>query len=79
MAVENKRFLLIGDSFGNVPFSLLSLYVSDCIELDMRYYYEDFATNYDKYNPDVIVVLVNAANIFGENTTYDFFEDNYAE
>lgn len=56
-APENKKFILIGDSFGNIPFSLMSLYISTCDELDMRYYEDDFNTYYNKFAPDTIILM----------------------
>lgn len=67
------KIMMIGDSFGNIPFSFLPLYFSKCDELDMRSYTEDFRTYYEEYNPDIIIVLINPSEINGENTKYDFF------
>lgn len=71
-AVEQGRFLLIGDSFGNVPFSLLPLVLSSCDELDMRYYTEDFTAYYNDYRPDTVIVLVTVDMIFSNNITHPF-------
>lgn len=74
-APEKKKFLLIGESFGNVPFSLLSLYLSSCDELDMRYYDDDFADYYSEYDPDTIILEVSIGLANGPITNYPFFHE----
>lgn len=74
-APEDKRFLLIGDSFGNVPFSLMPLYISSCDEVDMRYFKGDFTAYYESYDPDTVVLLVNVNSSLTENTLYPFLSD----
>ena len=75
VAPIKQRFLVYGDSFGNVPFSLFPLCVQTCDELDMRHFTENFAAYYEEFNPDVIVCLVNVQELSSdsENVLYDFF------
>lgn len=74
-APDSSRLLMLGDSFGNVPFSLMSLYFASCDELDMRYYADDFRQYYESYDPDIVIMLVNAHDIISENTNYVFFPE----
>lgn len=71
----NKKFLLIGDSIGNIPFSLMPLFISSCDELDMRHFKNDFRDYFYSYEPDVVVICVNAFGLAGSqanNVNYDF-------
>ena len=72
LAPQEGKFLLIGESFGNVPYSLLSLYLSACDEMDMRYYDGDFAAYYEAYAPDTVVMEVNVTQTVAEITTYPY-------
>ena len=74
-APERKQFLLIGDSFGNVPFSLLSLYVSKCDELDMRLFSGSFASYYETCGPDTVILLINVNGILDTNASYPYFSE----
>lgn len=74
-APEKKQFLLIGDSFGNVPFSLLSLYVSKCDELDMRLFSGSFASYYETCGPDTVILLINVNGILDTNASYPYFSE----
>ena len=67
-APEQGKFLLIGDSFGNIPFSLMSICFSSCDEVDRRFFAEDFADYYAAYAPDTVILEVNAAMTLSENT-----------
>lgn len=74
-AEEDNRFLLIGDSIGNVPFALMPIYISSCDELDMRNYKSNFKEYFYSYDPDVILICVNAFGLAGSqatNVSYDF-------
>lgn len=75
-APEQQKVMLIGDSFGNVPFSFMSLYFSSCEELDMRHFKENFSDLYDAYVPDHVIVLVSTYGINAVNVQYDFFPEN---
>ena len=72
-APVNQKVLMIGDSFGNVPFAFLPLVISTCDEMDMRYFKEDFESYYDEFEPDIVIFLINATSPSADNTTYDFF------
>ncbi len=72
-APEQQKVIMIGDSFGNVPFSFMPLYFSSCEELDMRHFKGDFAELYDEYEPDQFIVLANVASLHTKNTLYAFF------
>ena len=73
-APQQGKFLLIGDSFGNIPFSLLSIYCSSCDEIDMRHYDDDFAAHYEAYAPDTVIV-----EIYIRNTISVFTDISYSE
>lgn len=72
-APDNSKVMLIGDSFGNIPFSLMSIYFSDCDELDMRYYSEDFQRHYQDFQPDIVILEATLDQAVAENTCYSFF------
>ena len=63
-----EKFLLIGESFGNVPFSLMSLCFSSCDEIDMRHFTEDFSQYYHSYRPETVVLLFYVRNTISEFT-----------
>ena len=71
-APDSSSVMLIGDSFANVPFSLMSLYFSSCEELDMRYYSGDFSEHYQTFRPDIVILEVTIDQAVAENTTYPF-------
>ena len=68
------RFLLIGESFGNIPFSLMSIVFSSCDEIDLRYFEEDFTGYYNNYRPETVIMALNVDNTISEFTHYSFFE-----
>ena len=72
-APDNSKVMLIGDSFGNIPFRLMSIYFSDCDELDMRYYSEDFQRHYQDFQPDIVILEATLDQAVAENTCYSFF------
>lgn len=72
-APDSSRVMLIGDSFGNVPFSLMSVYFSSCDELDMRYYSGDFMQHYAQFQPDIVILEATLDQAVAENTGYPFF------
>lgn len=74
-APEQGKFLLIGESFGNVPFSLLSLYVSECDEMDMRHYTGDFASYYQTFAPETVIMEVNVDQTLGPVTVSSYFPE----
>lgn len=74
-APEDQRVMLIGNSYGNVPFAFMSLYFTSCEELDMRSFAENFEVFYNDYAPDTVVLLVHVENVISENTTYPFFAE----
>lgn len=67
-APEQGKFLLIGESFGNIPFSLMSICFSSCDEVDRRYYEDDFIAYYEEYAPDTVIMVVNVDMTLSENT-----------
>lgn len=71
-APVDANVMLIGDSFGNIPFSLLSLYFSSCDELDMRYYAGDFQAHFRDYQPDIVILEATPDQAVAENTCYSF-------
>lgn len=74
-APDSSRVMLIGDSFGNVPFSLMSLYFSSCDELDMRYYSGDFSEHYRDFRPDIVILEATLDQAVGQNTGYSFVSE----
>lgn len=75
MAPEKSKVLMIGDSFGNVPFSLMSLYFASCEELDMRHFDDNFTEFYEKFNPDTTIFLINLNRLLAANASFPFFRD----
>ena len=71
----DKQVILTGDSFGNIPYSLMSLCFTSCDELDMRYFPHDFSAYYDDYDPDIVILEVNVDQSVAENTQYPFFPE----
>ncbi len=75
-APEKRKVMMIGESFGNVPYSLMPLYMSECAELDMRHFRKDFETFYREYEADIVILLTNARAVTTVNATYDFFGEH---
>ncbi|MDO5546658.1 MAG: hypothetical protein Q4F81_12730 [Eubacteriales bacterium] len=75
-APDSSKVMLIGDSFGNIPFSLMSLYFSSCEELDMRYYSGDFGAHYKDFQPDIVILEATLDQVIAENTTYAFCRED---
>lgn len=73
-APQQGKFLLIGESFGNIPFSLMSIYCESCDEVDMRHFQEDFAQYYETYAPDTVIVEVNVDMTLSENTQVHYLK-----
>ena len=71
-APQQEKFLLVGESFGNIPFSLMSLPFSSCDEVDRRYFTEDFIAYYEEYAPDTVIIEVNVDMTISENTTFAY-------
>jgi hypothetical protein len=78
-APADLRVLFIRDSFACATATFFPLVATECKELDMRHVYGDFYGHnnflsfYNEYEPDVIVVLVNAGSVTDVHTTYDYF------
>lgn len=72
-APVEAKCLLIGDSFGNIPFSLMANCFTSCDELDMRHYTMDFASHYADLSPDIVVLQVNTGSILSEQNVYPYF------
>lgn len=72
-APEDQKVMLIGDSYGNVPFAFMSLYFTACDELDMRHFTGIFSDYYEENLPDQMILLVNVNSLVSPNTTYSFF------
>lgn len=73
-APQQGKFLLIGESFGNIPFSLMSICFSSCDELDMRHYEEEFAAYYEEYAPDTVIVEVNVDMTISQFTSFSYLD-----
>lgn len=74
-AFSVHRLLLIGDSFGNIPFSLLPLCYSSCDEMDMRYYPEDFPQYYRNYQPQTVVLLISPDHCVSDFTCHPYLAE----
>ena len=73
-ASVKQRVLLIGDSFANVPFSLMSIAYSSCDEMDMRHFEEDFTQYYWEYQPETVVFLINPNHCISDFTETTFLQ-----
>jgi hypothetical protein len=73
-APEQSKFLLIGESFGNIPFSLMSIALGVNDEMDMRHFEGNFSDYYQEYQPDTVILEVNAGAIISEFTFSDYLE-----
>lgn len=73
-AREQRKFLLIGESYANIPFSLMSLCLGSCDEMDMRHYDGDFTAYYNSYNPDTVVMELNTCDILSEFTNRQYLK-----
>lgn len=73
-APEEGRFLLIGESFGNIPFGLMSIYLSSCDEVDLRHFTDDFPGYYRDYDPDTVIVEINITAVLSEFTEFTYLE-----
>lgn len=71
-APEPGRVLMIGESFGNIPFSLLGTYFASCDELDMRSYDGNFAAYYADFAPDTVILEVNVDMSISDITTFPY-------
>jgi len=74
-APVEERLLLIGDSFGNIPFSLMSICYSSCDEIDLRYFHDNFKDYYQNYQPETVVFLINSNASVSEFTVHPFLTD----
>jgi len=73
-APEQSKFLLIGESFGNIPFSLMSICFGSCDEIDPRHFEEDFTAYYNAYQPDTVIVELNIFAIPSDFTSYTYLD-----
>lgn len=69
-----ERILLIGDSFANVPFSLMPICFSSCDEMDMRHFREDFSEYHREYQPQTVIILINPNNCVSEFTVRPYLK-----
>lgn len=71
-APEQGKFLLIGESFGNIPFSLMSIPFGCCDEIDLRHFKQDFSEYYAGYQPDTVIMELNIHSTLSEFTFYPY-------
>lgn len=71
-AADQSNFLLIGESYGNIPFSLMSLCLGRCDEMDLRYYKDDFPAYYHSYQPDTVVLELSVGSVLTEFTSFGY-------
>ena len=71
------KVLALGDSFSNVYFTFFPLVFTTFDQMDLRQCEEgfDFLEYYSAFDPDIVIIQVNASSISNPNTTYDFFND----
>ena len=69
----DKKVLLLGDSFTNVPGSFLSLYAQRSLEADLRYYDGTFAELYEAFDPDLVLLMINPTGCTDTNATESYF------
>lgn len=74
-APEQKRVLMIGESFGNIPFSLFPLVLSECDEIDPRHYDGDFQKYYAEFAPETVVFLITVGSVPSEITEYPYIPE----
>ncbi|MBO7252143.1 MAG: hypothetical protein J6V25_05915 [Oscillospiraceae bacterium] len=77
-APDASTCMFIGDSFGNIPFSLMSLCFRSIDELDMRHYQGNFAQHHADLSPDIVIMEISALINFEEQCDYPFFPDETA-
>lgn len=75
-AENSLKVLGIGDSYTNDSCVYLPLIFQTYSELDMRHYKDNFMNYYSEYNPDIIIVMINAGTLIQENSICDFFGDS---
>ena len=62
-AQDDKKILFIHDSFGNCMISPFALCEKNIYSLDIRHYLSSVRAYIDKINPDLVIVMYNAAAI----------------
>lgn len=62
---NNKKILLIKDSFAEVVSPFLSLECEYLSILDLRYYNNSFKKYIEEYKPDIVIVMYNGSMISG--------------
>ena len=67
------KILSIGDSYKDASSVYFPLITNNVDILDMRYYKHDFSEYYSDFDPDIIIMLINATSPVQGNTTYNFF------
>lgn len=74
-APNTLKILSVADSFAWSSAIFLPLVVSSYEEMDMRYFGGSFENYYTDYDPDVLLVFVNAESAAeSANTNHDFFQ-----
>lgn len=77
-APEGKKVLLIHDSFADVVQSFLALGLRELETMDVRYFTGSLETYIREHQPDLVIVMYNAAEISGKidwssgNNLFDF-------
>ncbi len=71
----SEKFLLIGDSFSNVPFSYFSLISKEVYQIDMRHFHKNFEEFYDVLNPDIIILMINPSGLNTPNIMHKFYDN----
>lgn len=71
----DKNILVIGDSFSNLPFSLMSMSFKSVDEYNVRYKLEkEFLISYNEYDPDIVVMLIYPPSLTTEIISYKYLE-----
>lgn len=64
--IDNKRVLIIKDSFGSTATPFLSLGLSEISVLDLRLFNGSVKSYIDEYKPDMVLIIMNGGT--GKNT-----------
>ncbi len=71
---DGPRIMILRDSFGCVFTPFLGTACGDLAIVDLRYFYDDFATYIDWVDPQVVVVMYSPGNLTHDKA-FDFFSE----
>lgn len=73
---ENKKIVIIHDSFGDCLVSGLALGVKNVCSLDIRHFTGSVEDYLNKTNPDLVIVMYNAG-VAGDDVDYSTHTDKF--